>query len=86
MLRWMCGKTRKDRMKNVNIRNMIGVAPMEDKLRENRVGWFEHIYRRRSNTIIRNDNTRENGRPKLTLDAVIEKDMIGSDLGEHLAP
>ena len=37
MLRWMCGKTRKDRIRNVNIRSMVGVAPIEDKMRENRL-------------------------------------------------
>ena len=37
MLRWMCSKSRKDRIRNVNISDMVGVAPMEDKLRETRL-------------------------------------------------
>ena len=36
MLRWMCGKTRKDIIRNANIHDMVGAAPIEDKLRENR--------------------------------------------------
>ena len=38
----MC-KTRNDRIRNANIRDMIGVAPIEDKLRENTLRWFGHI-------------------------------------------
>ena len=34
----MCGKTRKDRTRNVNIRDVIGVASIEDKLREKDLG------------------------------------------------
>ena len=38
MLRWMCSKTRKDRIWNANIRDMVGIAPIEDNLRDNRLG------------------------------------------------
>ena len=82
MLRWMCGKTRKDRIRNVNIRSMVGVAPNEDKSRENRLGWSRYICRkpmdavvRRSDMIVGNDDIRGMGRPKLTLYAVVKKDM-----------
>ena len=37
MLRWMCGKTRNDKISNTNIRDMVGVAPIKDKLKENRL-------------------------------------------------
>ena len=30
----MCGKTRRDRIRNENICEMIGVVPIEDKLRD----------------------------------------------------
>ena len=43
MLRWICGKTLKDRIRNEHIREMVGVAPIEDKMRENRLRWFGHI-------------------------------------------
>ncbi|PKA52789.1 ataxia telangiectasia mutated family protein [Apostasia shenzhenica] len=42
MLRWMCGYTRKDRMRNEYIRKKVGVAPIEDKFRESRLRWFGH--------------------------------------------
>ena len=37
MLRWMCGKTRRDRIRNERIRKMIEVAPIEEKMRENQL-------------------------------------------------
>ncbi|KAI8547997.1 hypothetical protein RHMOL_Rhmol07G0238000 [Rhododendron molle] len=46
MLRWMCGKTRRDRIRNEMVREMASVAPIEEKLRENRLSWFGHAYRR----------------------------------------
>ena len=35
ILRWMCGKTRMDKVRNEDIRSLVGVAPVEDKMREN---------------------------------------------------
>uniref|UniRef100_A0A1S4D9K8 Reverse transcriptase domain-containing protein n=1 Tax=Nicotiana tabacum TaxID=4097 RepID=A0A1S4D9K8_TOBAC len=46
MLKWMCGCTKKDRIKNEAIRDRVGVASVEDKMRESRLRWFEHIKRR----------------------------------------
>ena len=43
MLGWMCGKNRKDIIRNANIRDMIGFAPIDDKLKENRLRWFGYI-------------------------------------------
>ena len=35
MLRWMCGKIRRDMVRNERIRKIIEVVPMEEKMREN---------------------------------------------------
>ena len=43
MLGWMCGKTRKDKIRNEDIHRQVGIVPIEDKLRENRLQWFRHI-------------------------------------------
>ena len=32
MLKWMCGKTRRDKIRNERIRKMIEVAPIEEKM------------------------------------------------------
>ena len=46
MLRWMCGLTRRNRVKNDVIQEKVGVASVEDKLREARLRWFGHVMRR----------------------------------------
>jgi hypothetical protein len=46
MLRWICGHTRRDRVRNDDIRERLGVAPVEGKLMQHRLRWFGHIQRR----------------------------------------
>ncbi|KAF3620511.1 putative wall-associated receptor kinase-like 8-like [Capsicum annuum] len=46
MLRWMCGLTRGDRVRNEIVREKVGVASLEDKMRERRLRWFGHVMRR----------------------------------------
>jgi hypothetical protein len=46
MLHWMCGHTRKDRIRNEVIRDRLGVAPIDEKLVQHRLRWFGHIQRR----------------------------------------
>jgi hypothetical protein len=46
MLRWICGNTRRDRVRNEDIRERLGVAPVEEKLVQHRLRWFGHIQRR----------------------------------------
>ena len=38
MIRWMCGYTKLDRLRNKIIRKSVGVAPIKDKLRKSRLG------------------------------------------------
>ncbi|KAM3199099.1 hypothetical protein P3L10_034251 [Capsicum annuum] len=46
MLRWMCGLTRGDRVRNETVREKVGVTPVECKMREARLRWFGHVKRR----------------------------------------
>ena len=73
MLRWICDKTLKDRIQNEHIREMVWVAPIEDKIRENRLRWFGHIQQKPLDALVRksdlltiHDNASGRGRPKQT--------------------
>ena len=46
MLRWFCGHTRRDRVRNEVIRDRVGVAPIEEKLTQHRLRWFGHVQQR----------------------------------------
>jgi hypothetical protein len=64
MLRWICDHTRKERIRNDDIRDKLGVAPIQEKLVQHRLRWFGHIKRRppeaqvRSGMLSRPENTR----------------------------
>ena len=73
MLRWICDKTLKNRIRNEHTREMIRVAPIEDKMRKNRLRWFGHIQRKildvpvkKSDLLTIHGNAIGRGRPKLT--------------------
>ncbi|WP_284118872.1 hypothetical protein, partial [Klebsiella pneumoniae] len=42
-----------DKIRNEDIREKVGVAPMEDKMREVRLRWFGHIQRRSTDAPVR---------------------------------
>ncbi|KAF3645787.1 Villin-5 [Capsicum annuum] len=71
MLRWMCGLTKWDRVRNEIIRDKVGVASVEDKMREERLRWFGHVMRRGADAPVRRCERlaldgfrRRRGRPK----------------------
>ena len=49
----MCGKTRRERIRNKILREMIGAIQIEDKLRRNRLRWFDHVQRRPVDAIVK---------------------------------
>jgi len=49
----MCGHTRMDKIKNEVIREKVGVAPIEHKMRETRLKWFCHVKRRSEDAPVR---------------------------------
>jgi hypothetical protein len=82
MLRWICGHTRKDRIRNDDNRDKLRVTPIQEKLVRHRLRWFGHIQRRPPEAPVRNDilnrpeNTRrERGRPRLTWEKAIKRDL-----------
>ena len=46
MFRWICAHTRRDRVRNDDIRDRLGVAPIEEKLVQLQLRWFGHVQRR----------------------------------------
>ena len=70
MIRWICGHARLDKIRNEVIRDKIGVASIEDKIREGQLRWFGYIRRsmnaqvRRCEKLDRSDHRRSRGKPK----------------------
>jgi hypothetical protein len=92
MLRWICGHTRKNRIINDDIRDKIWVAPIQEKLVQHRLRWFGHIQRSpseasvRSGILSRPENTRRGrGRPRLTWDEAIKRDLKECNISKELA-
>jgi len=53
MLRWILGLTLKDRKRNDDIRCIIGVACIMDKVCEARLRWYGHIQRREEDDCVK---------------------------------
>ncbi|KAJ2943370.1 hypothetical protein O0L34_g12180 [Tuta absoluta] len=89
MLRWMCGVTRLDKIRNEYVRGSLGVRDIADKLQESRLRWYGHVKRRPPEYIgnkVANLNTRgirRRGRPKTRWLDVIRKDMSSCDVTEE---
>jgi hypothetical protein len=64
MLGWICGNTKRDRTRNDNIREILGVAPVEENLVQYYLRWFEHIQQRATETPIHNGVIRQTSNEK----------------------
>jgi len=53
MLRWLLDHTLKDRKRNDDIRRIVGVACITDKVREARLRWYGHIQRREEDDCVK---------------------------------
>jgi hypothetical protein len=91
MLRWCCGHTRRDRVRNDDIRDKVGVT-IEEKLIQHRLRWFGHVQRRppeapvRSGILKRADNVKSGrGRPKLTWNESVKRDLKEWNISKDLA-
>ena len=92
MLRWICGHTRRDRVRNDNIRDRLGVASIEEKLVQHRLRWFGYVQRRppeapvRSGILNQDSNMkRGRGRLKLTWVEATKGDLKGWNIPKDLA-
>ncbi|KAL6503375.1 hypothetical protein OROGR_025298 [Orobanche gracilis] len=92
MLRWMCGHTKKDWLRNEVIREKVRVVSIEDKMMENRLRWFGHVRRRPVDApVMRLESWgtinifKGRDRPKKTWMKLIENDMRFLGIGESMA-
>ncbi|KAG2658315.1 hypothetical protein PVAP13_1KG247805 [Panicum virgatum] len=92
MLQWFCGHTRRDRVRNKAIRDRVGVAPIEEKLTQHRLRWFEYVQRRtpevpvRSGVLERVDNVKSGRcRSKLTWDESVKRDLKDWNISKEIA-
>ena len=88
----MGGHTRKDRVRNDDIRDRVRVAPIAEKLVQHRLRWFGHIQRRppeapvHSGRLKRADNIkRGRGRPNLTWEESVKRDLKDWSITKELA-
>ncbi|XBI43936.1 hypothetical protein VPH35_108649 [Triticum aestivum] len=92
ILRWMCGHMRKDRVRNDDIRDRVGISPIEEKLVQHRLRWFGHTQRRHleapvhSGRLKRAENVkRGRGRPNLTRAESVKRDLNDWSITKELA-
>ena len=53
MLRWMCGVTRKDKIRNEHIRGTTKVVQASRRITERRLKWFGHVMRMEEDHVVR---------------------------------
>lgn len=70
MLRWMCGATKIDKIRNERIRGKTKVGEISKKVQESRLRWYGHVMRREEDYVGRRamgmkvQGKRRRGRPK----------------------
>ncbi|KAG5588085.1 hypothetical protein H5410_048519 [Solanum commersonii] len=91
MLRWMCGHTKSDKIRNEVIPEKVGVASVVDMLREARLRWLGHVKRqgtdapvRRCEGLVVEGTQRGRGRPKKYWEEVIRQDLAQLHLTENM--
>ena len=81
MLRWMCGVTRKDTIRNEHIRGTTKVVQASRKITERRLKWYGHVMRMEEDHVVRRVMTKpipgkwKRGRPKTRWKDVCKRDM-----------
>ena len=90
MVRMMCGKTLKDKCQLQELRARVGVDDIEGFLRSHRLRWAGHVERAGKGVLkqvreIKVEGTRKKGRPRLTWQELVRKDMREVGLNREMA-
>ena len=86
MLRWMCGVTRKDKIRNEHIRGTTRVAQASKKITERRLNWYGHVMMRDGEHILKKvfrtdkPGKRKKGRPKTRWKDACQQDLKSTGL------
>ena len=89
MLRWMCGVTRKDKIRNEHIRGTTKVVQASIKITERRLKWYGHVMRMEEGHVVRRVMTkaipgkRKKGIPNTRWKDVCKSDMQTAGLRER---
>ncbi|XP_064087499.1 uncharacterized protein LOC135202174 [Macrobrachium nipponense] len=89
MLRWQCGLTRKDKVRNKHVKGTLKIAKASNKVRESRLRWYGHIKRQEEDHLIRKTmemglaSGRRLGRPKLRWIDCVKRNMRELGLSEE---
>ena len=86
MLRWMCGVTQEDKIRNEYIRGSTKVVEVSKKMQEGRLRWYGHILRREEDHVGKQtmemevQGRRRRGRPKKRWIDCVKKDLRGKGI------
>ena len=91
MLRGILGVTRRDHIRNEEIRRILNISPIDEVMRCGRLRWFGHVQRRDADNVTRRvmnlaiPGTRRRGRPKKTWNQQLKDDMTAVGVTQDVA-
>ena len=91
MLRGILGVSRRDRMRNEDIRRILHISPIDEVLCDGRLRWVGHVQRRDANNVTLSvmnlaiPGATRRGRPKKTWHQQITDDMTGVGVTQDVA-
>ena len=81
MVRWMFGVSLREKKTNAELRESMGIEKISDVMRCSRLRWMGHVLRKEGNDWVKKsmemtvEGSRGRGRPKMTWEKVVERDM-----------
>ena len=91
MLRGILEVSRRDHMRNEEIRRILHLSPIDEVMRSGLLRWFGHVQRRDATNVTRRvmemaiPGTRRQGRPKKTWHQQMKEDMAGLGVTQDVA-